>query len=89
MTGYWKTDHNVTLGQLHFIGPATRGPQQAEILDADAEIRGPKSQAIIFPIISVKYGNLYHVNCNVRHRATMVNHTLLIVGSNVGGFAAQ
>ena len=20
--GYWKTDHNVTLGQLHFIGPA-------------------------------------------------------------------
>ena len=22
MTGYWKTDHNVTLGQLHFIGPA-------------------------------------------------------------------
>ena len=21
-TGYWKTDHNVTLGQLHFIGPA-------------------------------------------------------------------
>ena len=23
VTGYWKTDHNVTLGQLHFIGPAT------------------------------------------------------------------
>ena len=22
MTGYWKTDHNVTLGQLYFIGPA-------------------------------------------------------------------
>ena len=22
MTGYWKTDHNVTLGQLHFISPA-------------------------------------------------------------------
>ena len=22
MTEYWKTDHNVTLGQLHFIGPA-------------------------------------------------------------------
>ena len=22
VTGYWKTDHNVTLGQLHFIGPA-------------------------------------------------------------------
>ena len=21
MTGYWKTDHNVTFGQLHFIGP--------------------------------------------------------------------
>ena len=21
VTGYWKTDHNVTLGQLHFIGP--------------------------------------------------------------------
>ena len=20
--GYWKTDHNVTLGQLHFSGPA-------------------------------------------------------------------
>ena len=20
--GYWKTDHNVTFGQLHFIGPA-------------------------------------------------------------------
>ena len=50
-----------------------RGPQQAEILDTDAEIRAeilleirdPKSQAIFFPIISVKYGNLYHVNCNV------------------------
>ena len=23
VTGYWKTDHNVTLGQLHFIGPTT------------------------------------------------------------------
>ena len=22
VTGYWKTDHNVTLGQLNFIGPA-------------------------------------------------------------------
>ena len=22
VTGYWKTDHNVTLGRLHFIGPA-------------------------------------------------------------------
>ena len=22
VTGYWKTDHNVTLGQLHFISPA-------------------------------------------------------------------
>ena len=22
LPGYWKTDHNVTLGQLHFIGPA-------------------------------------------------------------------
>ena len=22
VTGYWKTDHNVTLSQLHFIGPA-------------------------------------------------------------------
>ena len=22
LTGYWKTDDNVTLGQLHFIGPA-------------------------------------------------------------------
>ena len=22
VTGYWKTDHNVTLGQLHFIVPA-------------------------------------------------------------------
>ena len=22
MTGYWKTEHNITLGQLHFIGPA-------------------------------------------------------------------
>ena len=22
MTGFWKTDHNVTLGQLHFLGPA-------------------------------------------------------------------
>ena len=22
VTGYWKTEHNVTLGQLHFIGPA-------------------------------------------------------------------
>ena len=22
VTGYWKTGHNVTLGQLHFIGPA-------------------------------------------------------------------
>ena len=22
VTGYWKTNHNVTLGQLHFIGPA-------------------------------------------------------------------
>ena len=22
VTGYWKTDHNVTLGQVHFIGPA-------------------------------------------------------------------
>ena len=22
VTGYWKIDHNVTLGQLHFIGPA-------------------------------------------------------------------
>ena len=22
VTGYWRTDHNVTLGQLHFIGPA-------------------------------------------------------------------
>ena len=38
-----------------------RGPQQAEILDVDAEIRAeilleirdPKSQAIFFPIISV------------------------------------
>ena len=73
------------------------GPQQAEILDADAEIRAeilleirdPKSQAIFFPIISVKYGNLYHMNCNMRHRATMVDNTLLIVGSRVGGFATQ
>ena len=48
-------------------------PQQAEILDTDAEIRaeilleirGPKSQATFFPIISVKYVNLYHVNYNV------------------------
>ena len=39
-----------------------RGPQQGEILDAGAkiraeillEIRDPKSQAIFFPIISVK-----------------------------------
>ena len=23
VTEYWKTDRNVTLGQLHFIGPAT------------------------------------------------------------------
>ena len=22
LTGYWETDHNVTRGQLHFIGPA-------------------------------------------------------------------
>ena len=22
VTGFWKTDHNVTLGQLHFLGPA-------------------------------------------------------------------
>ena len=22
VTGYWKTNHNVTLGLLHFIGPA-------------------------------------------------------------------
>ena len=22
VTGYWKTDHNVTLGQMPFIGPA-------------------------------------------------------------------
>ena len=22
ISNYWKTDHNVTLGQLHFIGPA-------------------------------------------------------------------
>ena len=22
MTGFWKTDRNVTLGQLHFLGPA-------------------------------------------------------------------
>ena len=22
VTGYWKADHNVTFGQLHFIGPA-------------------------------------------------------------------
>ena len=22
VTGYWKTDHNVTLGQLLYIGPA-------------------------------------------------------------------
>ena len=22
VTGYWKTDQSVTLGQLHFIGPA-------------------------------------------------------------------
>ena len=51
-----------------------RGPQQAEILDIDAEIRAeilleirdPKSQAM-FPVISVK---LYHVNCNVRHPAS-------------------
>ena len=50
------------------------GPQQAEILDTDAEIlaeilleiRDPKSQAIF----SVKYVNLYHVNCNVRHPAS-------------------
>ena len=57
-----------------------RGPQQAEILDTDAEIldtdaeiraeilleiRDPKSQAILFPIISVKYVNLYHVNYNM------------------------
>ena len=50
-----------------------RGPQQAEILDTDAEMRAeilleiqdPKSQAMFFPIISVNYGNLYHVNCNV------------------------
>ena len=42
----------------------SRGLQQAEILDTDAEIqaeilfeiRDPKSQAIFFPIISVKYG---------------------------------
>ena len=26
MTGYWKTVHNVTLGQLHFIGPANSHP---------------------------------------------------------------
>ena len=57
----------------------SRGPQQAEILDAGAEIRAeilleirdPKSQAPIFPIISVKYGNLYHVNYNVRPRAAI------------------
>ena len=74
----------------------SRGPQQAEILDTDAEIRAeilleiqdPKSQAI-FPIISVKYGNSYHVNCNIRHRATVFNRTLLIVGSRIGGFVAQ
>ena len=23
VTGFWKTDQNVTLGQLHFLGPAT------------------------------------------------------------------
>ena len=22
VTGFWKTSHNVTLGQLHFLGPA-------------------------------------------------------------------
>ena len=22
VTGYWKTDQNITLGQLHFLGPA-------------------------------------------------------------------
>ena len=49
------------------FNPEWRGPQQAEILDTDAEIlleiRDSKSQAIF----SVKYVNLYHVNCNVRH----------------------
>ena len=24
VTGYWKTDQNVTLGPFHFIGPADR-----------------------------------------------------------------
>ena len=47
------------------------------------EIRNPEQY------FSVKYGNLYHVNCNVRYRATMVNRTLLIVaGSKVGGFSS-
>ena len=75
----------------------SRSLQQAEILDIDAEIRAeilleirdPKSQAIFFPIIYIKYRNSYHVNCNVRHRATVFNLSLLIVGSGIGGFMAQ
>ena len=58
---------------LKFGCQKPRGPQQAEILDTDAEIRAeilleirdPKSQDIFFPIISVKYVNIYHVNYNV------------------------
>ena len=32
VTGYWKTDHNVTLGQLHFIGPANSHTHALSIL---------------------------------------------------------
>ena len=68
----------------------TRGPQQAEILDTDAEIlaeilleiRDPNPKQY-FPVISVKYVNLYHVNYNVRHPASWHNSlciVLLILG---------
>ena len=67
------------MGPVFFHNAESRGPQQVEILDTYGEIRAeilleirdPKSQPILFPIISVKYGNLYHMNCNVRPRATM------------------
>ena len=80
----WSAHKAVGVDRRYSTGMIiSRGPQQAEIL---LEIRNPKQY---FPIISVKYGNSYHVNCNVRHRATVFNRTLLIVGSRIGGFLAQ
>ena len=45
VTGYWKTDHNVTLGQLHFIGPAN---SHTHTLPVHCCINGLKLTGLLF-----------------------------------------